>query len=237
VIAADAIVGVRAIEIGIEPYDWRFATEQADRIDAHWDRLRIDKPRLFDGRVLIAHRLDIAHGVLRGACFEASYKAFIAWRDFGFPDALVRNLFAMPALRAANGAFMLGEMSATTANAGRLYFPAGTPEPSDADATGRVDYEANILRELEEETGLAPDEVTLDPGWTIVSLGALVACMKVVRSDRTAAELQARLVAFNETQAHPELTRLVPVFGAADYDATRMPPFMLRYLSDVLATP
>ena len=230
-----AIERVDTIDVRIEPHDWRFATEQAARIDTHWTDLRNEKPALFDGRVLLAHRLSIEQGGLRGGCFETSYKSFLSWRDFGFPDPHVRNLFAMPALRAADGAFMLGEMSAATANAGRLYFPAGTPEPSDADVDGWVDFDANILRELEEETGLSSGEVTLERGWTIVSDGSLVACMKIAQSTLSAGGLQAKLTAFNTTQKHPELASLVPVYTHEDYDAARMPSFMLRYLTHALS--
>ena len=55
----------------------------------------------------------------------------IAWRDWGFPDRAVRNCFSAGAIRASDGAFVLGVMGAQTANAGKIYFPAGTPDPSD----------------------------------------------------------------------------------------------------------
>ena len=168
------------------------------------------------------------------AASRPGYKAFLSWRDFGFPGAPVINAFAMPALRSVDGAFMLGEMSPSTANGGRLYFPAGTPEPADVDTDGRVDFEASILRELAEETGLATDEITLASTWTVVFGGPLVAFMKVVQSRLDAASLVKRLAAFNATQRDPELARLVPVRGTSDYDVARMPDFMIRYLDRVL---
>lgn len=231
---------VTRLDCRIEPYDWPFPHDEAPRIDSHWDDLCRQRPRLFNGRVLLAHRLSIEPvdgGALIGGCFETSFKSFIGWRDFGHPGIAVFNLFAMPALRASDGAFMLGEMSAGTANAGRLYFPAGTPEPADADASGHVDFEANILRELEEETGLRPDEVTLDAGWTIVFDGPRVACMRVVQAPYDADTLQSRLTAFNATNKNPELDRLVPVRTTHDFDAKRMPSFMLRYLTGALRLP
>ena len=231
------IVRVKTIYVRLEDYDWRFAAEESSRINAHWKRLREEKPALFDGRVLLSHRLAIEEGRLSGACFETGYKSFLAWRDFGYPGAGITNLFAMPALRAADGAFMLGEMNATTANAGRLYFPAGTPEPADVNTQGLVDFDANILRELAEETGLSPRDVTLDADWVLVFAEPLVACMKVARSALDAAPLLARFAEFNALQTNPELARLVPVYGPDHYDAKSMPDFMLRYMAYALATP
>ena len=225
-----SIVHVTDIDCRLEPYDWAFAREEAARIDAHWAARCRAKPGLFDGRVLLMQPPTFDEGWLRSACFETGYKSFLSWREFGSPGAPVANCFGMAALRSADGAFMLGEMNVSTASAGRLYFPAGTPEPSDIGADGRVDFEVNVRRELEEETGLRADDVTLGVGWTVVLGGPTVACMKLVQSDATVAELQSRLEAFNATQNDPELVSLVPVRSRSEFDGDRMPPFMLRYL-------
>lgn len=216
------------------PYDWAFPHDDAARIEARWGELRAINPTLFDGRVLLSRDLAIVDDALGGTSFETGYKPFLCWREFGYPGEPVKNLFAMPALRGSDGAFLLGRMGATTANAGRLYFPAGTPEPADIGADGFVDYHASILRELEEETGIAPGEVTLDPRWTLVFAGPLVACMKVARSTLPAAALVERVAAFVAGQAEPELDGLVAVAGPQDFDAAHMPPFMLHYLAEAL---
>ena len=219
----------------VEPYDWPFPRENEERIEAHWTRQRAGKPSLFDGHVLLSRDLHAADGVLTGAAFVTGFKSLLSWRDFGYPGVIVHNLFAMPALRAADGAFMLGRMSAGTANAGRLYFPAGTPEPSDAAVDGFVDFDANILRELEEETGLSAADVTLDAQWTVLFAGPMVACLKLARTTLSAAELQARVAAFIAGQSEPELDGLHAMRSSADFDIARMAPFMVHYLTMALA--
>ena len=98
-----------------------------------------------------------AGGGLRfsGAYFETDYANYVAWRDWGHPGERVENCFSMAALRGADGAFLLGEMAPHTMNAGKIYFPAGTPDPADI-FDGKVDLDGSARRELLEETGLRP---------------------------------------------------------------------------------
>jgi hypothetical protein len=123
---------VETIDIRVEHYEWPFARARARDVDAHWRELRAARPNLFNGRVFLFRNLQIKDAGLTGFCFETEFKAFIAARDFGHPDKTVFNCFAQGALRAPDGAFLLGEMAAQTSNPGRIYFPAGTPDPSDA---------------------------------------------------------------------------------------------------------
>ncbi len=216
---------------------WRFAQESADEIESHWQKLRALNPHLYNGRVLLMHRTGTEEGcgsVLEGTCFEAEYKAFVAWRDFGFWGETL-NVFAMAALRSADGAFLLGEMGRNTASAGKIYFPAGTPEPSDL-REGFIDFEGNARRELKEETGIDESELTFAPGWSVVFDGAYVACMKVMHSPFSASEIVARTDQFLARDKNPELARLKPVFSVADFDAERMPSFMRTYLRSALAS-
>ncbi len=224
---------IDAIHYRLADDGWAFEQERAADIEAHWQKRVAQNPHLFNGRVLLMRQSEVtAEGAARhlaGNCFLADYKAFLAWRDFGFPDATIANVFAMAALRSADGAFLLGEMGATTASSGRIYFPAGTPDPSDI-AHGMLDLEGSVLRELKEETDLGLDNVRLDPGWTVVFHEPYIACMKTIRSALSAADLIASVDAFLAKETHPELARLKPVFTASDLDADRMPDFMLAYL-------
>jgi 8-oxo-dGTP pyrophosphatase MutT (NUDIX family) len=230
---------IHEIDYRFEPKPWAFAIDEAHAVDRHWDKLTAHNPRLFNGRVFLMHRMSVeeegGRRVLRGAGLEADFKAFIAWRDFGAPDTEVCNCFAMAALLSSDGAFVLGCMGPHTANAGRIYFAAGTPDPQDRLEDGTIDLAGSVLRELTEETGIEPQDVTCDPGWTVVFSGSRVACMRIVRSPLTAADLTARFAAFVTANPSPELDALHCVFSERDLDADRMPDFTLSYLRHALA--
>jgi 8-oxo-dGTP pyrophosphatase MutT (NUDIX family) len=225
---------VETIDIRVEPYDWPFARERARDIDAHWQELCVARPHLFNGRVFLFRNMSVKDGRLSGSCFETGFRGFIAQRDFGYPDKMAFNCFAQGALRAPDGAFLLGEMAAHTANAGRIYFPAGTPEPSDA-IDGRLDLDKSVMRELTEETGLSADHITPEPGWTIVFERQMIACLKPMRLKLNRLAALARIAEHIASEKHPELARIHVAASPADIDAQRMPLFIQAYLARELA--
>lgn len=194
---------------------------------------------LFNGRVLLLGRRVIEtrpDGVLklRGAFFETDYADFLAWDEFGDPGEAIDNCFAMAALRGADGAFLLGEMAHHTVNAGQIYFPAGTPDPSDV-FDGTVDLEASARRELLEETGISADEASAAPGWTVVFTPQRIACMKLMTVAVPSATLKARIDAYLARDPHAEFSRMHVIRGPRDIDETRVPIFVAAYLRNAFA--
>lgn len=237
--AAEArIVKVAALDLGYEPTPWSFAQSRAEEIAVNWTARKAALPRLFDGRVLMLGRhgftrRDDGAAVLSGAYFSTDYKSFLAWRDFGYPDHEVCNCFSMAALLSSDGAFLLGEMAAHTANAGSVYFAAGTPDPSDI-IDGRVDLAASARRELLEETGISAEEVEAAPDWTIIHAPPRIACMKVMRMDETARSIKARVDDFLARDPDAELRRLHIVRGMRDLEALNSPSFVVDFIQHEL---
>jgi 8-oxo-dGTP pyrophosphatase MutT (NUDIX family) len=226
------IIPLIRLDLRYEPAPWPFALERRAEIDAHFEKLRAEKPQMWNGRVLLLRRGEIAGGVLSGAYSEVDFASFIAWRDWGFPDISVRNCFPMAALRSSDGAFLLGVMNAHTANAGNIYFAAGTPDPHDIVGV-TVDLESGVMRELAEETGLTADSVAAEVGWTAVPLGQRIALMKIVQARETAEVLRERIRAFLSSQEHPELADAHIVRGRDDL-RPRMPPYVAAFLKSRL---
>jgi len=225
---------VATLDMAYAPRPWTWAEDNAARIDAHWEQLVAGNPALFDGPVLVLHSGGVEGDTFRGAYLRTRFSRFIAWRDFGFEDATVRNCFAMAALRADDGAYLLGVMGPHTANAGRVYFPAGTPDPDDL-VGETVDLGRSVLRELQEETGLRAGDVVTAPGWALVEAPGRVACMKEVRVAGPAESVRARILATLARETQPELSDIRIVRKAADIDDALMPPFVAAYLRERLA--
>lgn len=223
------LIPLSRLDLRYEPAPWPFAEQRRAEIEAYFAKLRETKPQMWNGRVLILRRGEIAGGVLRGAYTDVDFASFLAWRDWDFPDMSMRNCFPMAALRSSDGAFLLGVMGRHTANAGHIYFPSGTPDPNDI-VGDAVDLEAGVMRELAEETGLAEPDVQPEVGWTAVVVGQRLALMKIVQAGTTAHALAFRIRAFLSTQSQPELADMYVVRTLSDLREA-MPLFVTAFLT------
>jgi 8-oxo-dGTP pyrophosphatase MutT (NUDIX family) len=223
---------VARVEARLVLHRWAWAEEQADAIAANWQRRRAMTPAIFNGRVLMVAATRRAGEGLDADFFETDYANLLGWNDMGQPDPGVANGFAMGALRTEGGAFILGRMAEHTANAGRLYFPCGTPDLSDVTKTGEVDLAGSLVREIEEETGLRADELAIEPGWTIVRAAGLLAFMQVARLRMNSEAAAARILAHLAADPKPELAGIQIVRSLGDLGDAPVPAVVPAFLRD-----
>jgi hypothetical protein len=226
------ILRVKQLDLSHTPAPWAFAEERRAEIEAYFAKVREAKPAVWNGRVLLCRNPRAEHDVYRADYFETDFASFLAWRDWGFPDKTVFNSFGGGALRSADGAFVLGRMNTHTTNAGRIYFPAGTPDPNDV-VDRHVDLAASVVREVEEEIGLTPSDYRVSDDWTVVATGQVVACFRLLVSPLAAPELQRRIETFLRSETAPELSSVKLVRSAADFDPA-MPAFVTAFLDSAL---
>ena len=226
-----SVVPIRRLALTYSPRPWPFASERRAEIDAYFENLRQTRPGIWNGRALLMHRHRIDGDLLEGAFLETDYASFMAWRDWGSPSAGVVNCFSMGALKASDGAWLLGVMAPHTSPAGKIYFPAGTLEPDDI-VEGMVDLAGSVAREVAEETGLGPANWMADSGWTCVLEGSRIALMKVLRLSEPADASRRRILAHLARERMPELSDIRIVRDRRDLDAM-MPSFMIAFLEHV----
>jgi 8-oxo-dGTP pyrophosphatase MutT (NUDIX family) len=224
------VVRIERLDMAFAPRPWPFAQSRRAEIDAHFARRKAERPQLFNGQVLVLYEHAVEGAVFRGSYLKTDYASFISWVDWGFPEAGARDSFSQGALRSADGAFLLGVMGQHTANAGKIYFPAGTPDPSDLKGSA-VDLTASVWREVEEETGLTAADVDAEPGWYTVFAGSQIAHLKIMQAREDAVALRARILEFLARQDPAELNDILIVRSLADLDP-RMLPFVVGFLRE-----
>jgi 8-oxo-dGTP pyrophosphatase MutT (NUDIX family) len=223
---------VTALDLSFRPEPWPFADRRRADIDAHFAAAQRERP-VWNGRVLLGRDPVFTAERFSARYFETDFASFLAWRDWDFPDAGVFNGFGMGALRCSDGAFILGEMGPHTSNAGRIYFPAGTPDPDDL-SDGKIDIAGSVAREIEEETGLTPADYRAGTYWDCVVSGSAIAMIRLLHVDGRADALRARIEANLARQRQPELSAIHLVRRTSDFTAA-MPRFVTAFLEQQFA--
>lgn len=225
---------VTTLDLAVRPIVWPFAEERRDEIAAHFAEKQRERPKIWNGRVLIGRDAVFADGHLAATYFETDFASFLAWRDWGFPDKAVFNGFGMGALRASDGAFIMGEMAQHTANCGRIYFPSGTPDLDDVRGDA-LDIPGSVVRELEEETGLTAADFSAEPDWHCVVTGPSIAMIQVLNLNMPGDAARARIEANLAREAEPELSAIHLVRAMSDIRPS-MPRFVTAFVEQQFAS-
>jgi 8-oxo-dGTP pyrophosphatase MutT (NUDIX family) len=216
---------VTTLDLKLVPWTWPFAVKNSEAAVENFAAQQAKKPALFNGRVLLMREPRVIGERLTATYFESDFATYLTWRDFGFPGEGIFSGFGMGALRDAGGVYVMGEMSPHTANSGRVYFPSGTPDPSDL-VGDRVDIEGSIVREVEEETGLTPADYTARPGFHCVIAKPAVAIVQLLELKTSAAAAKLAILDNIARQELPEFSDVHLIRDAAD-----ITPAMPRYVA------
>jgi len=222
------VTRVERLDLMLSDRPWPFAVERRAEIDADFAKRCRANPHLWNGKVLLLHRYSIADAVFHGEFLTADYASLLAWKSWAPPDAGVFNAFSAIAVVSSDGAVLLGEMGPSTANAGKIYFPCGTPDMDDV-SQGQVDFEHSAARELEEETGLDTRTLDVEPGWLIVKTGILIAAIKVAHARENAATLTGHAERYIASERQAELSAIHMIRNLAEV-TDKMPDFVRAFV-------
>jgi 8-oxo-dGTP pyrophosphatase MutT (NUDIX family) len=225
-------VPINFLDLKLRPGSWSFAEAERLRIAEHWRKLADDNPKIWNGDVLICTNVELRDGGLKGDFLKTDYASFVAWRDWGWPDKTVCNVFGSAAVLSSDRAVLYGRMAGHTLNAGKIYPPGGSLEMMDVTADGRVDVMGSITRELEEETGLEAADAEKGELLAIFDERRL-SVAQVFRFVDAAEALAARVRQYLRSAHEDELSDIEIIDSSSQFDSTT-PPYAIalaRYLT------
>ena len=119
---------IKSLDLRLRAGKWAFADAERTRIATHWRKLADANPKIWNGDVLICTHVELKDDEVKADFLRTDYASFVAWRDWGWPDKTVCNLFVSAAVVSADRAVLYGRMSGHTLNAGKVYPPGGSLE-------------------------------------------------------------------------------------------------------------
>lgn len=221
VLPRDAVVPVEAVEVRLDPAPHPFEIENAEAIEAYWRKASAENPALFDGRLVLHSDLAYRDRKLVGTCREVRFATFLYWRERRGAQS-AEHAYAHAALVSGDNQLVAIRMGKHTANAGSVYFAAGSFEATDF-VDGWVDVDANMTREVGEETGLDISTVPRDPGYHLYSRNGGTVIIRRYYLPQTGREIADRIERFVAAESDPEIEGPVLIPSAAALPAGTKP--------------
>lgn len=196
------VVPVSGVEVRLDPSPHAYEVANAAAIEANWHREVADNPALFDGPIVMLSQLSYEDGRLVGLCNPVRYATLLAWRRERPEGA--EHAYAHAALVSSDGALVAIRMGPHTANPGKVYFAAGSFEEEDF-RDGMVDTDANMEREVWEETGLEIAGARKENGYHLFSRDGQTVIFRRYFLDEPADEIARRISAHVAAEDEPEI--------------------------------
>jgi 8-oxo-dGTP pyrophosphatase MutT (NUDIX family) len=216
-----SVIAAARADLRLSADDHPYERVHADAIEANWMRESAANPALYDGRTVLFSRVALDGPVLVGRCHVVRFASLMHWRLAKRSD-VAAHLFAMAVPVTRDGAVMAARMGPRTANAGQVYFAGGSLEAPDF-VDGVADVDCNMLREVEEETGLDLSACAAEPMLRVLNSESGVVVMRRYRLAEDAAELDRRVRAFVAAERDPEITEPVFLWPGAAYEPAILP--------------
>lgn len=178
---------IAGVDLRILPGPHPLVAAEEAAIRENWARETAANPALFDGRMVFQQLISLSEDGIVGEGHVIPFSAFMWWRRQ--PQRLGGiHIFAYPVLESSDGALVAIRMGAHTANPGQVYFAAGSLEPEDI-VDNSCDIEANMRREVQEETGLDLGRSVAGQGLFAAHANRTVTLLRLFRFDLTADEM------------------------------------------------
>jgi 8-oxo-dGTP pyrophosphatase MutT (NUDIX family) len=213
-IPRNRILRIDSATLSVDPAPHPYEGAHRAAIDANWAREIAANPALFNGEVMFFSSIRWAAGILDARCHVIRFATFMHWRRHR-PDTSAEHLYAHAMPVSSDGALVAIRMGRHTANAGRVYFAAGSFDPDDI-SEGRLDIASNMAREVAEETGLDLDAARPEDGYHGWSGEGGTVLVRRYLMDLPADAIVERIHAHIASDPAPEIEAAVVIRSADD---------------------
>ncbi|WP_180901704.1 NUDIX hydrolase [Martelella soudanensis] len=224
---------VRAVDIRVEDGDKAGISRFDRQVRENWEREIAANPHLFNGRLITLNDVRLEEGRVIATGQIVPYAYHLWWRRQA-PRPPTFHSFAMPVIVSADGAIIAIRMSRITANAGKVYCASGSLEIADI-VDGRVDIDANMAREADEETGIRLGELEAEPRCYCAHFRQAVMFYRFFRAALDADHLIANVQEHMRHDDEQEIDAVLAITrenrGEFDY-AYSMPPVLDLFFAD-----
>jgi 8-oxo-dGTP pyrophosphatase MutT (NUDIX family) len=219
-----SVLPIRSYRLAVLPGVHPLEEARREAVAENWVTEHAANPSLFDGRMILQHRIRLNGATIEAEGYLSSFSTFLWWRKQQDRSGAC-HLFGYPVLVSADNALIAVEMAPHTANAGQVYFAAGSLDASDV-VDGHCDLAGNMRREVQEETGLDLSHASTDGTVYASYRPHRLTFFQLFQFDATAEELIARIDAFAANAHEQEISRAVAIRNR-DPGAYRYNPAML----------
>ncbi len=133
--------------------------------------------------------------------------------------------FGSAILKSADGQILLGRQAPGHVNAGLAYLPGGFIDERDVTSSDHIDIDANIARELSEETGCVAANFKRTPGYILTSIGQQISIGVEYQSARSSQQLRKEILQHVATNPEKELIDILFIDPGAYVEVSNLAPF------------
>lgn len=207
------VFAISGIDMRLEPGRHSFEEVEEAAIAENWACENAANPALFNGQIVLQEEIALLGGVVQARARMSNFATLLWWRKQARPGS-GRMLVASAVPISSDGAAIAIRMARHTANAGMVYFAAGSLDASDVRVDGTVDVLGSMGREMFEETGLRVEDSEADPLLYAVASGHWFYLFRFHRFPWTAAEMCRRVEAHMVVDPDPEIDAVYPLTSA-----------------------
>lgn len=219
-----AVIPLKSATVRIDGAPLAYELQNSADIAANWSRATADNPALFNGPFFMAEEASVAGGDFRARYHRTRFATMMHWKG----NASVEkpwHIFGVGVIVSSDNRLIAGRMAPSTSAAGRIYFPAGSFDEDDV-AGDHIDIDGNMMREVEEETGIDLSRAaSRDDAIYLVTVNRSIALFRRHYFDLTAATILDRIRAHIAAETDPELDDIVAISGAGAMREATPPTF------------